>query len=302
MPFTRSKLLETPNLTSREPSNEMRRPNNMKLKIAMLLAATMTISACGIEDEPGLGLPEDPDTPVIQITAEGGFAPVSAILGRGPLYTLLADGRLIYEGPTIAIYPGPLVPNYQVARITDQQMEQVLDLVEAIGLPEMDREVDDSAASRVADATTEVITYWDENGEHSYAVYALGIDLDEPEPPATAAFQELFDLMGDLSSGEAEPYQPDRVRILAGPGAVNEEFEDVRDWPLENADLSSWETLPNGWLCSVFEPDVLAEFADATRATVWRWTPGDDATLADAEFLELLVRPLHPGEPTCPTS
>ena len=271
-------------------------------QIALALAATMTISACGIEQDPGLGIPEETDAPVIQITSEGGFAPVSAILGRGPLYTLLEDGRLIYEGPTVAIYPGPLVPNYQVTTITDDQMQQVMDLVEAIGLPAMDRELDDRAASMVADATTEIVTYWDENGEHSYAVYALGIDLEQPQPPATAAFEDLLDLMGDLAGGEAEPYQSDRVRIVAGPGVVNEEFEDVRDWPLDNDSFEDWTTLPNGWMCQRFGPDVLAQFADATQTTVWRWIPGDDPTLADAELLQLAVRPLHPGEPDCPTS
>jgi hypothetical protein len=267
-------------------------------RIALLLSATMVFSACGIEDDPGLGLPEDPDAPVIQIRSEGGFAPISMILGRGPLYTLLADGRLVYEGPTIAIYPGPLVPNYQVASITDEEIQQVMELVETIGLPEMDREVDDSAASRVADATTEVITYWDDNGEHSYAVYALGIELDEPQRPASTAFGELFDLMGELTASEAEPYTPESIQIVAGPGAVDEEFEDIRDWPLEEADLSDWGTFPNGWLCKTFDAEVLARFGDATQVTVWQHPDPNQPN----SLLTLLVRPLHPGEEPCSPS
>lgn len=274
----------------------------MRLTTAGLaLAAVMTLSACGIPADPGLGLPEDPDAPVIQITSEGGFAPVDMVLGRGPLYTLLADGGLIYEGPQVAIYPGPLLPNYQVTRIGDEQMRRILDLVNEIGLPDMGRELDDSAASRVADATTEAITYWDENGTHTYAVYALGIDLDESPPPPTRAFSDLLALFGDLTAGEATPYVPEQARIIAGPGHVNEEHEDVRDWPLEDEDLSAWVTLPNGWLCDTVDPSVLGRFTDATQATVWRWIP-DDPTLGDAELYKLLVRPLHPGEPDCPTS
>lgn len=270
-----------------------------KKRIALLVALAAAISACGMGDDAGLDLPEDPDDPVIQITSEGGFAPVDMILGRGPNYTLLSDGRLIYEGPTIAIFPGPLVPNYQVTRIDDQQMQLVLDLVDRMGLPDMERELDDSAASRVADATTEVVTYWDANGEHVYAVYALGIDLDQTPAPATEAFAELFGLMGDLVSGEAVPYQPDRVRIVAGPGSVNEEFEDVRSWPLSGGgDPTAWATLPNDWKCRVFEPTVLDQFGDATQVTVWK-SP-------DPDFMEspvkLVVRPLHPGEPDCPTN
>ena len=267
-------------------------------RTALLVATTLALSACGTgEGGGGPDLPEDPSAPVIQITSEGGFAPVDMILGRGPGYTLLSDGRLIYEGPTIAIFPGPLVPNYQVTTIDDQQMQLVLDLVDQMGLPEMDRKVDDSAASRVADATTEVITYWDTNGEHVYAVYALGIDLDQDPAPATAAFAELLGLMGDLISGEAVPYEPDRVRIVAGPGYVNEEFEDIRAWPLGSEGMSDWDSLPNGWMCQVFDPGVLAEFIDATQVTVWE-SPNTDLMPAP---VKLLVRPLHPGEPDCPT-
>ncbi len=264
----------------------------------MLVAVAAVLSACGVGGAAGPDLPDDPDAPVIQITSEGGFAPVDMVLGRGPTYTLLADGRLIYEGPTIAIFPGRLVPNYQVTRIDDQQMQLVLDLVDRIGLPEMGSELDDSAASRVADATTEVITYWDGHGEHVYAVYALGIDLEQSPVPATEAFAELFGLMGDLVSGDAVPYEPDRVRIVAGPGFVNEEFEDVRAWPLEGEGLTGWATLPNDWRCQSSEPGVLDAFGNATQVTVWE---SPDPDVIDSP-VKLLVRPLHPGEPDCPTS
>lgn len=261
-------------------------------RVALATVIALLLAGCGATTDPGS--PDDPDAPLLQITTIGGFVPVEHALGQGPRYTLLSDGRLIYEGPTIMIFPGPLVPNYQVTRIDEEQMRLVLDLVDEIGLPEMGHESDDTASSRVADASTEVVTYWDANGEHSYSVYALGIDMDVTPPPATEAFASLYSLMGDLSSGEAVPYEPERVRIVAGPGFVNEEFEDVRQWPLPEEDPTDWETLPNEWLCKTFGPDVLEAFADATQVTVWEgsglpYTP-----------TKLLVRPLHPGEPDCP--
>src|SRR3970040_1350886 len=60
--------------------------------------------------------------------------------GRGPTYTLLADGRLIFDGPVIAIYPGPLLPNYQIARLGEEQLDEILALVERIGLPALEGE------------------------------------------------------------------------------------------------------------------------------------------------------------------
>lgn len=266
-------------------------------RIALAAAIALTLSACGTIEGTDDRLGADPDTPVLQVTSEGGFAPVEMILGSGPRYTLLADGSLIHEGPVIAIFPGPLLPNYQVTRIDDQQMRMVLDLVDDIGLPNFEERRDDSQASMVADATTEVVTYWDEDGKHTYAVYALGIEPD-PSIPATAAFAELVDLLGQYTAGEASPYEPELVRVIAGPGLVNAEFEDVRDWPLEDTDLSRWDALLNGWVCQIFEQEVLEVVEEATQATVWR-NPG---TTFDTETVKLLVRPLHPGEPDCPDS
>jgi hypothetical protein len=229
---------------------------------------------------------------------EGGFVPVEISLGSGPRYTLIADGRLIHEGPVIAIYPGPLLPNYLVSHINEDQMNTVLELVDKIGLREMEDEIDDNAAQFVADASTEVITYWDADGEHTYSVYALGIEADSSNP-STAAFSELLVVLDQLAvQGEAVPYEPERVQVIAGFGLVDPEFADVRDWPLDKTDFSDWETLPNGWMCTTYGPEVLDTFADATQTT--QWTHPDP--MMDAPAFTLLVRPLHPGEPDCPSS
>ena len=104
--------------------------------VALVVAVSLGLTACGVETG-GVELPTDPDASVVQVRSEDGFAPVEWVLGRGPTYTLLADGRLISEGPVIAIYPGPLLPNYLVGQINVDQMNSVLELVDKIGLPEM---------------------------------------------------------------------------------------------------------------------------------------------------------------------
>ena len=92
----------------------------------MLLAtAALTLAACGGGGD-GAALPPDPDAPVIQVRSEGGFTTPEMNLGRGPSYTLLGDGRLIYEGPVIAIYPGPLLPNYQMTQLTEDLVDGLL--------------------------------------------------------------------------------------------------------------------------------------------------------------------------------
>lgn len=258
--------------------------------LGAIIALGLTIAACGTAD--GTQVDVDADKPVLQIMSEGGFLPVEVALGNGPRYTLLGDGSLITQGVQTLEYPGRLVPPYMVGTIDDAQMTEVMGLVEEIGLPDIVDETDDSSASRVADATTEVVTYWDEEGAHRLAVYAL--DIDGSPSDRNAAFLELIETLDRFAAETtAEPYQGERVRIIAGPGAVNHDFEDVREWPLDSSDLASWQELPNGWRCTVIDGPAPEVFDDATQATVWEHP--------DRGETKLLVRPLHPGEPDCPS-
>jgi hypothetical protein len=169
-------------------------------------------------------------------------------------------------------------------------------LVEEIGLPDIDHEIDDSAMNMVADASTEVVTFWDEAGDHTYGVYALGLETNGGQTEINAAIQELIGLLGEISAGPSlGEYEGERARVVAGVVGPDQETPDIRDWPLGEADFSEWQTLDNGWGCKVFEPEILDEFTDATEQTVW--------THPDEERpFKLLVRPLHPGEPDCPGS
>ena len=271
-------------------------------QLALIVSAAMTLVACSAAEVGGStteqpGPPAEP-TPLIQIRSEGGFAPVELILANGPTYTLMSDGQLISQGPIPEIFPGPLVPPYQTQTTSADDIDRIMDLVEEIGLPEMVDEFDDSAAAFVADATTEVITYWDDNGAHRYSVYGLGIgpnplNPDEPLDPRTEAFAELWEMMGNLGLEATEPYQPEAVRVIAGLSMADPdpEFVDVREWPWDDDQPDSWTRVNQDWTCQVFGPEVLDMFTDATQTTTW--------SLDGSEY-KLLVRPLLPGEPDCP--
>jgi hypothetical protein len=181
-----------------------------------------------------------------------------------------------------------------VATLNDNQMSSILAMVEDIGLPEIDDEIDDSAMDFVADASTEVITYWDDAGEHRYGVYGLGIG--ESPSDRNVAFLELIQTLDQfVGQAEAEPYVAERVRIITGEAFVDPEFEDIRPWPLEGSDPADWDALANGWACTVIDGPVPDVFEDATQTTTWEHPdPNSDPVL-------LLVRPLHPGEPDCPS-
>jgi len=263
----------------------------MRMKsVGVLISFGIVVAACGGN---GDGVAVGDDEAVLQITSEGGFAPVELALANGPRYTLLGDGRLIFQGFITMEYPGPLVPPFMVATLDSNQMNAVLAMVEDIGLPDIDDETDDEATDMVADATTEVVTFWDENGSHRLAVYALGIEESPSE--RNQAFLELVQTFDQFTAeAPAEPYVADQLRVVVGPGMVDPQFEDVRPWPLPDTDFSDWETLPNGWHCRVVDGPVPADLEGATQATTWEHPDGS------SEPLLLLVRPLLPGEPECP--
>ncbi|MGH3651292.1 MAG: hypothetical protein ACRDU9_11345, partial [Acidimicrobiia bacterium] len=185
----------------------------------VLISIALVMAACG---GAGAGPEVGGAEPVLQIASEGGFAPVEIILNTGPRYTLLGDGRLIFQGFQTLEFPGRLLWPYLVAQLDSGQMGAVLAMVETIGLPEIDDVVDDDAAGMIADASTEVITYWDENGEHRLSVYALG--FEESPSERNAAFLELIETFDRFTaSAEAVTYQPEQVRVVAGTGFVDPE-------------------------------------------------------------------------------
>jgi hypothetical protein len=263
----------------------------MRTKIlGAVVSIALVVAACG---GGGDSVGANGDGPVFQLVSEGGFIPVEVALNNGPRYTLLGEGSLIYQGVQTLEYPGRLVPPYMVATLDDNQMNAILAMIEDIGLPDIDDEVDDRAMDFVADASTEVITYWDDAGEHRYGVYALGIDESGSE--RNAAFLELTQTLDEfVAQADAEPYVSDRVRIIAGEGFVDPEFEDIRAWPLQDSNLGDWKTLPNDWQCTIIDGPVPDVFEQATQATTWEHPDGA------SDPLTLLVRPLHPGEPDCP--
>ncbi len=273
-----------------------------KRAIGLFAVIILTVSACGSGET--LAPPdENGSDPLIQVSSEGGFVPVEYNLGRGPTFTVTQGGRFIFPGVTTLEYPGALLPAVIEGQLDSDQMERVADLLEKMGIAEIDDESDNSV-NNVADASTEVIRYWDANGTHKYSVYSLGM-ADGTTSPRTAAFAELFDYLHELSgSVNGETYQPESVRVVAGVygGGFEPEFEDVRDWPLEGENPLDWDDFSNigdaRWTCKVFPSDVLDTFADAKQTTVWA-SPSDSE--GDVSY-QLLVRPLHPGEDGCELS
>ena len=266
----------------------------------MLAAGALLMASCGTGEV--LGPPDiDSDDPLIQIHSEGGFVPVDWNLGRGPIFTVTQGGLIIYQGVTTLEYPGRLVPPYMAGQLNEEQLSELRQKLEAMGIAEIEDEHDDSVTN-VADATTEVIRFWDESGVHRYSVYALGI-TDHDVPERTVAFADLFEWLHTVTGTiDASPYEADRVQVIAGADyqGIDPDFVDIRDWPLDGENPDNWDELTTVgeaevWTCKVFDGGIPEVFEDATQATLWTH-PSESA---DAQNYKLLVRALLPGEDGC---
>ncbi|MGH8912567.1 MAG: hypothetical protein ACRDVD_08645 [Acidimicrobiia bacterium] len=266
----------------------------MKRTAALLAVTAVVITACGGgDDATETTTIADPGAAVLSVTSEGGFVPVEFNLDRMPRYLVTGDRTLYYQGPVPAIFPGPILANVQVTSIDAASWDEIMDLVERLGLPDIDERIDNSGAEMVADASTEFITYYDESGAHRLGVYALGLTEGAGSDDRLFAGEIVEILDGATATGESTTYTPDRLQVAAGPGTAEPGISTVEPWPIETAfaEMDDWGA---GWSCTTVEGDsvesLLATFSAANQATLWD---------TGSETLAIRARPLLPGETGC---
>jgi hypothetical protein len=294
----------------------MSRQRNMQLRIISLIVLSLVAVACGATDDVGGGssttidpttttttiappdvFTGDPDRLVLQITDEGGFAPIELIVNRLPRFSVYADGTLLAPAPVPAIYPGPMLLPLQSVPLSDADLVALMEAIEAFGLPGIDRDIDDILNGLVADATTTIATFIDGDGaEHVYGAYALGLIGDEPPPERTQKLGELVELLdGFLANPGGVAFEPDRIQVWINETPdVDPDFSQTVTWPL---DITPADFEPEGDFqlgCHVLAGDpaqaAIAAFNAANQATVWDF---------EGTEYQLIVRILLPSEPGC---
>jgi hypothetical protein len=166
-----------------------------------------------------------PDALVLRVERLGGFVAPDQQFGRLPVVSVYGDGRVITEGPQIAIYPGPALPNLVVQQVDPATVSGLLDKAAAAGV----RAGADLGQPGVADAPTTRITVAAPDGTRT--VDAVALTEAQPNDPRLttaqrdaraklAAFvQEVSDLSAATGMPTAQPYQPAAVAALARPYA-----------------------------------------------------------------------------------
>jgi hypothetical protein len=278
----------------------------MRVKL-LALTAVLTIAACAGPEEGLAGtlkLNDDPESVLLTVRDEGGFVPPEFLVQQGPRLVLLRDGTLIAPGAMIEIFPGPLLTPYQQAQLDQETMLFVLEELDTLGFVDIIDETNDEAANFIADASTTVITFYNQDGPHRFGVYGLGMGGFGPDSQfSDPRVDQLANLVTELESAgmtqAGGQYQPEAIQVLAGipEFPVEPGFSNVRDWPLPVSYEEMQPTTVGNWRCVTFEGDqvdsLLAEFGQANQVTTWE---------AGGTEYSIAVRPLFPGEEPCALS
>ncbi|NNE11552.1 MAG: hypothetical protein HKN41_04820 [Ilumatobacter sp.] len=243
-------------------------------------------------DEPAddaISHPEAPDEVVVRIASEGGFMPIEAFFTQLPTLLVSGDGRAFTQGPQIAIYPGPLLPNVLVADIGEAGIQRLLERAAEHGLL-AEREYE--SPTNVADAPDTVVTIHAGGETYEHRAYALGLGggpAGGAETGARADLQAFVDestgALIETSEPAGEPFTPDRFLIRATPFDPDGQYDiepTFIDWP-EGADV---DLAAAGDCVEVAATAVLDLFADAHQLTFFE--QGD-------ETYQVLVKPKLPG-------
>ncbi len=275
----------------------------MRRKLIPALTLVLFVGACGGGGglAADLKLNDDPQSVLLVVRDEGGFVPLDFQVRQGPRLVLLRDGTLITTGPMIELYPGPMLIPYQQVKLDDETMLFVLEELDTLGFVNIVDETNNEAAQFVADASTTVMTFFNQDGPHRFGVYGLdmgglggGVEITDPR------VSQLANLVAELQdagfSSPAGPYEPAAIQVVAGISEFSPDpaFANVLPWSLPVTYEEMAESGIPGWRCATFEGSemetLLAEFSAANQLTTWE---------AGGTEYALAVRPLFPGEEPC---
>jgi hypothetical protein len=242
-----------------------------------------------------------PDALVLRIERLGGFMAPDQQLGRLPVVSVYGDGRVITQGPQIAVYPGPALPNVLAQQVDPATVNGLLDKAAAAGV----RSGADLGRPNVADAPTTRITIAAAGGTRT--VDAVALTEAQPDDPRLttaqrdaraklAAFvQQAEDLSAAKGMPDAQPYLPTAIAAFAHPYTRPENGLPQQPGPV----VWPGPALP-GTTFSGQAGCVTADGADATKVlaaaksakSITPWTSG-------GRQWTVVFRPLLPDEAGC---
>jgi hypothetical protein len=271
------------------------------------LAAVVALLAvgCGDGTTPTATAPDlDPDTPVLVVGHEGGFGTPEMTFTNLPHLVVYGDGRVVYMGAQILIYPGPALPPLRQATLSDEGLDRLLEEIESSGLDERDV---DYGHPPVADAGQTVVSVQIGGTTYEHRAEALGLGeqdgvLDDDQLAARARLSSFVERMSDWTRLVGEDavetdvaYPANRFRLQVRD-AANESWEPEpsepqpgeMDWRVPGIELEETN-------CLAVDGDAAADLGELLAAAdqLTRFVTGDRTWIVTA-------RPVLPHEDICP--
>ena len=286
-----------------------RAPGSALVALTLLLAFA---GGCGSEDAPAptappppepapvgpspetLDLPDDAGHFFLEVWEGPGFVPIEYSLGRPPRYAVTVGGSFYYEGPTIEIFPGPLLPNIQRGQLSAEHLAAVIEATAATGISQIDELniPQPTTGPVIADAPMYEVVLRDRQGSHRLRIEALG-SLSHTDPRVIAVRELMARLDQAAADTASEPFVGERVQVyvIARPMPPEPSVLNERPWPLPDPPP---EDGGMGFECRVYEGEAAAGlleiFADAHHGTRWSHR---------GALQQLLARSLLPREEAC---
>jgi hypothetical protein len=276
------------------------------LRPAVVIAVLLGLAACGQGGRSAPSAPAHTVVPaaqglVLRAAYSGGFISPSVLVGRVPMVSVYADGRVISEGPVAAVYPGPALPNVQERQIAPGVVQDLVDRAMAAGVAE----TSDLGSPPIADAPSTRFTVVTASNTYVREVYALQ-ETPAQETPMTgvtagqqaarAKLNDLLTALTDAASGQSRAYVAAALAAVVAPwtgpqdGLVQPEVR----WPGPALPGEQIGGAPDGG-CVIATGDEMHALLDAAgsanAATPW--------LTADGNRWSVILRPLLPDETGC---
>lgn len=271
---------------------------------AVKTADSPTTSTSGVPTTPTVTVAPPTDLPADQIvwqeTSGGGFVPVSANAADVPALTIYGDGRILAT-PEDTTRRYDATQELELRRVSGADLQAFLDQADRSGLFSAGT---DFGTPGVTDLATTTVTLHGADAAREVNVYALGFGEEPGGPGGLTTEQagnrtELTKLIAAAHElgGKGEPWVPDRVRATTWPGSMTDDGSAVAEpWPGPAFDDFPASTEGGGGSCLVIEGgDAAAVYRAARDNASPRWTDGTDERT-------IVVAPLVPGAPGCPTT
>lgn len=279
----------------------------IRLLTSLVLAAALPAAAPGLAaaaTPAAIGHPKGATAVVIRVSSGGGFVPVQVNLRALPSFTLYGDGTVIVPGVVPQIFPGPAIAPLLRSRLSERQVQALLQRAQAAGLLARGTiGYGDMGSVGVSDMPTTTLIV-NARGRHvTRAAYALGVTghggrMTAAQIRARAA---LARFIAQLPRGQhGAPYAPHAIAAYVGPFTGTPPTGSARvRWPLASDLAHAGKPVSSGlaYRCiTVGGKDartLLAVLRKANEQSRWVARPG--AT----DVYQLIARPLLPDQRDC---